>query len=100
MERFLSQIEPLLESLRGEVVEGRMTPLTIVVEFDEFENSAASLGPGLETDMMDQLRFKRAEETLHGCIVETIAFAAHAGLDFVFSQKSLILGAGILAATV
>ncbi len=100
MERFLSPIEPLLENLRGETADGRMTPLAIVVEFDEFENSAASLGPGLEADVMDQLRFKRAEETLHGCIIETIAFAAHAGLDFVFGQKSLILDAGILAATV
>ena len=100
MERFLSQIESLLKSLRGEVAEGRMTPLPIVVEFDEFENGAASLGSGLEADMMDQLGFERAEETLHGGIVETIAFTTHAGLDFVFGQKGLIFGAGILAATV
>ena len=48
MERFLSKTESLLESLRGEVAEGRMTPLTIVVELDEFENGAESFEAGID----------------------------------------------------
>ena len=56
METDLRQKVLLLKSLRGKVAECRMTTLTIVVELDEFENDAASLGAGRSQGVVEGLR--------------------------------------------
>ena len=49
---------------------------------------------------MDVLTFEGAKETLHGSVVITVAGAAHANLDLLVDEKSLVCIAGILAATI
>jgi len=49
---------------------------------------------------VDMFTFEGAKETLHGSIVVTVARAAHADLDLLIAEKSLVWIASILAASI
>jgi hypothetical protein len=64
----VSQIEALLKGLWGQVAEGGMKTLPIVVDFNKFKQLMACLSTGLKVRVMNKLGFERAEETFHGAL--------------------------------
>src|SRR4051812_44555736 len=82
------------------VADPGMPPAPIVEDFDIFEQCCFGLPPGAELCSMNKLRFERAEERFHRCIVIAVALAAHGDLDAVAVEDLAIRPAGVLDATI
>jgi hypothetical protein len=90
------RISPL--PVRGDIADGGMDPLTIVVAFDIGEQVASRDLPIEIFALVDKFGFQRAEETLHGCVVPAVSLAAHRRGDSGGLQDFLISAGGVLAA--
>ena len=73
-----------------------MAPLAIVEDLDVLKECGSGLTPCSEPGSMHELSFERAEEALHGSIVETIALSAHGGLDAMEPEQLAIVVASVL----
>src|SRR5205085_12386365 len=60
---------------RTQVVQSRVATLTVVKTLDVLKDDEPGLLPGLELVTIHTFAFERAEETLHGCIIVTVARA-------------------------
>src|SRR3954470_12285300 len=79
-----------LELDRATIAQRRMSPLTIVEDFDVLEDVAPGLVAGLVVAMMDQFGLQAVEEALHGRVVPAVTFAAHRTHHAVLGQFLLI----------
>src|SRR5580765_1642815 len=86
--------------LGGDVADGGMDPLTIVVAFDIAEQVTPRGSPIGVFTLVDEFGFQRAEEALHGCIVPAISLAAHRLDDGGVRQNIPVVAGGVLAAAV
>ena len=77
-----------------------MNPSAVVETLDVIKDALPCLCPALVTLVIDKLSFQEAEKAFHRGIVPAIPLAAHAADHAVFGQDSLIIGTGILGATV
>jgi len=82
----------------GDIADGGMDPLTIVVAFDIGEQVASRGIPIGIFALVDEFGFQRAEETLHWCVVPAVSLAAHRRDDSGGQQDILISAGGVLAA--
>ena len=55
-----------------------MLALPVIKHFDVLEDLLPGLFPGLETAVMDQLRFEGVEKALSRSVVPAVALATHA----------------------
>ena len=76
---------------RGEVPQRRVQPLPIVEDFDVLKHLPAYLLARGPKPMQAQLAFERAEETLLGSIIPTVALAGHAGDHPLLVQRGLVV---------
>ena len=84
----------------GDIPEGGMDPLTIVVSFDVGEQVMPGSIPGWITSLVHEFGFDRAKAAFHRGVVPTISLAAHR-LDHGGSIKDLaVIRGGILAAAI
>ena len=58
-----------------------MASLSIVEDLDVFEERRSGLSACGEPGSVHKFGFERAEEALHGCVVQAIAFPAHGSCD-------------------
>src|SRR5258708_24885314 len=63
--------------LWGDVADGRVDPLTIVVAFDIGEQVAPGGIPIGVFALVDEFGFQRAEEALHRSVIPAVSRAAH-----------------------
>ncbi len=82
------------------VADARVSPLAIVEDLDVLEECGSGFTSGGEPGSMHELGFKRAEEALHGSIVQAIALSAHGGLDAMEPKQFAIVTTGVLHPTV
>ena len=61
----------------GDVADGRVDPLTIVIAFDVGKQVAPSGIPIEIFAVMDEFGFQRAEEALHRRVVPAVSLSAH-----------------------
>jgi hypothetical protein len=84
----------------GDIPDGGMEPLTIVVSFDVGEQVALGSIACWIADLVNKFGFHGSKVALHGGIVPAISLPAH-GLDETgFIQGFAIIGGGILAAAI
>jgi len=62
---------------RRQVAEPRLPSLPIVEQVNVFADLAHRFSASQIFTMMHEFRFQRAPEAFYGCIVITVAFAAH-----------------------
>ena len=77
-----------------------MQPSAVVESFNVEEDVGLRFGAGTISCSVYQLRFERAEKTLHRSLVVAVPFAAHARSCIDRTQPLLKKMAGVLAATV
>ena len=58
-------------------------PDAYIVVVDVLMNARSQLLNAVNFFQMEELRFERSKEALHGCVVQAIAFARHALLNLV-----------------
>ena len=68
-----------------------MQPLTVVPDFDEFEDCPAGLGAGGEVGAVDELGLERLEEALGDGVVPAVTLAAHAADHAVGVEDSAVV---------
>ena len=100
MDTRLSHIRPRLELGRGIVAESGVTTQSIIGHFNVHNDVLCRLFPCAVLTMIDEFALQCAEEALDAGIVPTVACAAHAGGDAVFTQQTLIAARGILTAPI
>ena len=84
----------------GDVPEGGMEPLTIVVSFDVGEQVVPGGIPGWVASQVHEFGFQSAKATFHWCIVPAISLPAH-GLDHPGCVVNLaVTRRGVLAAAI
>ena len=84
----------------GDIPEGGMEPLTIVVSFDVGEQVVPGGIPGFVASLVHEFGFQSAEAAFHRCVVPTISLPAH-GLDHPGCVVNLaVTGSGVLAAAI
>ena len=86
--------------LWGEIADGGMDPLTIVVAFDIGEQVATGGIPIGVFALVNEFGFQGAEETLHRRIVPAIRLAAHRLGDGGGPQDIAVVAGGVLAAAI
>src|SRR5277367_6437377 len=90
----------LLELTRAQVAEGGMPTLTVVEQFNVFEQRAAGVGACGPASLVYQFKLEGGEEALRHRVVPTVSDPAHAAEDSVCREQLLIFLAGVLAAAV
>ena len=70
--------------------DSRMFSLPIVVHFDVLKDSGCCHAPSCVTFPVNELNFQRMEETFHRSIVIAIGSAAHAAVQAIVLDQSLI----------
>ena len=84
----------------GDIPEGGMEPLTIIISFDVDEQFVAGGIPRWVACLVHEFGFDRAKAAFHRGIVPAISFPAH-GLDHPGCIKDLaVIGGSILAAAI
>ena len=80
----------------GDIPEGGMEPLAIVVSFDVDEQVVPGGIPGWVASLVHEFGFQSAEAAFHRCVVPTISLPAH-GLDHPGCVMNLaVTGSGVL----
>ena len=74
--------------------------MAVVEDLDVFEERGSGLTACGEPGSVHELGFERAEEALHGGIIETISLSAHRGLDAMEPEQFAIVAAGVLHAAI
>src|SRR3954447_20260927 len=82
------------------VVEGAVSALAIVEDFDVIEDGGAGLSAGIEVGAVHQFHFEGAPEAFHGGIIVAVAFAAHGSNEFSLGQSLAVMAGRVLHATV
>ena len=77
-----------------------MEPLAIVVNLDVFEYVRFGLFPRRKALTVDGLDLQTVVPTLHGRIVVTVAFLAHAASKAVIAEQALVILRAVLAAAI
>ena len=91
---------PLLEGFGREVPETGVQTLAIVVDFDVFENLILRLLACREAFSVDGLDLQAVIPALHGGVVVTVTFFAHAGNEAVVAQETAVVMRTVLGTAV
>ena len=79
-------VRPGALPVRGEVAEGGVEPLAIIISFDVGEQVPLGGFTGRVGSVMDELGLQGMEPAFHGCVVPAIALSAHRrNVPFAFS---------------
>ena len=89
-----------LECLRTQIPQRRVTPFTIVPDFDPGEDCCPGLLSGRERGSVHLFLLETGKEALRRSIIPAVAFAAHAAYDPGFLEPFLVIVAGVLAPSV
>ena len=82
------------------IIKHRVTPFSVVEDFDIVKQAAGRFRPTAVPVMVDPLGFQQVEEAFRDRIVITIAPAAHAAHHFLFSENFLVITRRILTALI
>src|SRR5262245_65774697 len=77
-----------------------MSPLSIVEELEILEQFSARRGACCPSGVVNEFDLERGKEALGDGVVPAIAPAAHAADDPVLRQDPLVVGTGVLTATI
>ena len=80
----------------AEITQSRVQAAGIVEALAILEQIASGIGAGSVNPVMNPLGLERVKEAFHGCIVETIAFAAHRRRDAESGENTTIGFGGVL----
>jgi hypothetical protein len=64
----------------------------MVIKMDILLNGMFHLLGGMEGMKIETLRLKMAEEVLHTCIIPTVPFSGHTGLNIISFKQVAIVG--------
>ena len=70
--------------------DSRMFSLPIVIRFDVLKDSGFGRSPGSVSFSVNEFDFQRVEKALHSSIVIAIGSAAHAAMQVIVFDQSLI----------
>ena len=68
------------------VIESAVEALTVIKDFDIFEDGQSGVGQVNKAVVMDELAFKSAPERFHGGVIIAMTGGAHAGEDMIDGQ--------------
>jgi hypothetical protein len=80
-------LNDLVRLFGGDIPEGEMEPLTIVVSFDVREQVVTGGIPAWVASLVHEFGFQSAEAAFHWCVVPAISLPAH-GLDHPVASKT------------